>query len=76
MMQELREVHERLYSRQLMHGYWDNISEFTGSLPDARECTSASVIDSQVFIFGGFSREIYNDLRIFSLETKSWRYVN
>lgn len=47
-----------------------------GSMPDSREGTSACIIDNSLYLFGGFSRDIYNDMRVLDLNKLRWRLIS
>ena len=74
-MMELKTTTDLLLARRLLHGYWDCVTEAKGALPDSREGTAMAMVDSTIYVFGGFSREIYNDTRAFDVDTKTWRVV-
>ena len=63
---ELKELKEKLDKKELMYGMWDILND-QGSIPNSREGGSACVIDNDYYIFGGFSRDIFNDIRVLDL---------
>ena len=74
-MMELKFMTDMLLARKCLHGYWDCETNAKGSLPDTREGSTMAMIDNTIYVFGGFSREIYNDTRAFDVDTKTWRVV-
>lgn len=72
-MKELKGHNESLHNRSLMHGFWDTYSEFSGTQPDAREGATMNQLNGVLYIFGGFSRVMFNDLKILSLESLKWK---
>ena len=74
-MKEFWSLTEMLLDRSLLHGYWDSITNTSGSLPDSREGSAMTMIGKNIYLFGGFSREIYNDTRIYNQDTKSWKLI-
>lgn len=76
LMLELKTTTDLLLARRLLHGYWDSVTEAKGALPDSREGTAMAMVDQTIYVFGGFSREIYNDTRAYDVDTKTWRVIN
>ena len=58
-----------------MHGFWNSLSECKGVVPDTREGASMTKIKSNIYIFGGFSRVLFNDLKVLNLETLKWNSI-
>ncbi len=57
-----------------MYGMWSVLGQH-GSLPHSREGASASVIDNSFYVFGGFSRDLFGDLRCFDIHSGQWRII-
>ena len=76
LMLELKNTTDMLLARRLLHGYWDCVTDAKGALPDSREGSAMAMVDSTIYVFGGFSREIYNDTRAFDVDTKTWTVIN
>ena len=74
-MLELKTMSDKLVTRKLLHGYWDCITEAKGALPDSRESATMALVDETIYVFGGFSREIYNDTRAYDMSSRTWRPV-
>lgn len=74
-MKELQLVHNNLQNRKLMHGFWDNIFQCSGSLPETREGASTNLLNDRLFIFGGFSRILFNDLKAMNLSNNHWKQI-
>lgn len=54
-------------------GSWMAVST-TGSLPHSRCCHSATVVGTNIWIFGGRGeKKLFNDLHVLSTETKTWK---
>ena len=34
-----------------------------------------NLCNNEIYIFGGFSRDTYNDLKVFNLNTNHWREI-
>jgi N-acetylneuraminic acid mutarotase len=51
------------------------INESKGSLPEARKGATMNIINNQLYVFGGFSRDTFNDLKVFDLTTNKWNDV-
>ena len=75
LMLELKTMSDKLVARKLLHGYWDCITEAKGCLPDSRESSTMAMVDETIYVFGGFSREIYNDTRAYDMQHKTWRPI-
>ena len=76
LMMDLKTTTDILLARKLLHGYWDCITDAKGCLPDAREGTTMAMVGETVYVFGGFSRDIYNDTRMYNLDTKTWKGIH
>lgn len=68
-------MHDNLYNRRLMHGFWDNIFECQGNLPDAREGATISLLNEKIYVFGGFSRILFDDLKVLDLVSGIWKQI-
>jgi hypothetical protein len=42
-----------------------------GTVPDCRDETMMMAIDGRLFMFGGFGRDAFNDMRIYSYQGTS-----
>ena len=60
----------------MFHGYWDSIQDTKGGIPESRKGTTMNLVGNELYIFGGFSRGTYNDLKILNLNTNKWREVD
>lgn len=63
---------DQLSEKQIFHGYWDCLQETSGCLPEARKGTSINIIKNQLYVFGGFARNTFNDLKIFDMTMNRW----
>ena len=75
LMIELKTMTEGLLQRSIFHGYWDCITDDKGSIPDSREGSAMAMVDNTIYLFGGFSREIYNDTRYYEIDNNVWGTV-
>jgi N-acetylneuraminic acid mutarotase len=75
LMKELQTMEESLYNRSLLHGYWDTMFNTTGIHPDTREGCGMAIVRNNLYIFGGFARELYNDMRVLNLGTRYWSQI-
>ena len=76
LMKELKYNFDDLMSRTIYHGYWETINENKGCLPDARKGATMNMIGSNIYVFGGLSRETYNDIKIFEIDHRRWKGVS
>ena len=74
-MMELKRMTDMLLSRKMLVGYWDSIADTRGCLPDSREGSTVAMVGSTIYVFGGFSRDIYNDTRAYDQGTKTWKLI-
>lgn len=74
-MEELKECKEKLEKKEMIYGLW-NILQTNGSIPQSREGGTCGLVDSHLYVFGGFSRGIFNDVRVLDLNNMKWRLLN
>jgi len=74
-MEELKHKMDQLGDKRIFHGYWDCLNEVKGCLPESRKGSTMNMIDNQCYIFGGFSRDTYNDLKVFDVFMNKWNTV-
>ena len=75
LMKELRQLTQNLYNRRLLHGFWDALSNSTGNMPDAREGACMVAHNSNLYVFGGFSHSLFNDIKVFSMQENHWSHI-
>jgi hypothetical protein len=64
------DLHKSMNDGRIRHGIWQRkFNVVTGSEPDAVEGAQACTIGVNCFVFGGFSRTIFNQLRSFNTST-------
>jgi hypothetical protein len=63
LIDELKRCREALEQKKIIYGLWDIVSS-CGSTPDSREGATACVINNNLYLFGGFSRDLFNDIRV------------
>ena len=76
MIDELRKNLASLRNKRIYHGYWDTISETSGCLPESRKGATMNVMNNEIYVFGGFSRDTYNDLKVLNVNQSHWREVH
>lgn len=62
------DLKHKLDKKEILTGLW-NIVKTSGSIPDSREGTTVGMVDNKIYVFGGFSRDIYKDIKILDLNT-------
>jgi len=60
--------------KMLLTGLWGSVSAL-GSTPDSREGSAGCLVGDDFCMFGGFSREIFGDLRYFEAADQKWRLI-
>lgn len=50
----------------MLYGQW-SIQTHQGAIPDSREGATACMIDNYLYLFGGFSRDLFKDVRVFDV---------
>ena len=73
-IEELVKLRKSLDNRALMVGMWDNI-DTVGSTPDSREGASACLMGNKIFVFGGFSRLLFKDIRYIDTSDYRWKMI-
>jgi len=64
---------QRLESGQIISAFWEILST-VGQVPEAREEAQMVVIDGAAYMFGGFARQLNNDLKVIELDKGSWHW--
>lgn len=59
----------------LMTAIWES-SLTMGSTPHSREGSTACLINNNIYMFGGFARDIYNDFRILDRSENKWIMID
>ena len=75
LVEELKHKMEELGQKKIFHCYWDILNESKGCLPEARKGATMNMINNQLYVFGGFSRDTFNDLKVFDLTVCKWQDV-
>ena len=75
LVEELKLMMTLLRNKRIYHGYWDAINDVHGCLPESRKGASMNLVNNEIYVFGGFSRDTYNDLKCFNINTSKWREV-
>lgn len=61
--------------KAILSGGWKVIEGFSGSTPPSMEGTAICFTKNSLYLFGGFSRDVYDDMRICDFNTKKWTIV-
>jgi hypothetical protein len=61
--------------KKLIHGFW-NCLPAEGQLPNSREQSSAVQIKDGIYLFGGFARDVFSDIKFYSLTKQKWFIVD
>lgn len=48
----------------LIKGYWKPLDNFDGSAPGSQEGSALCFDNNKLYLFGGFSRDVYQDMRV------------
>ena len=76
---ELINEYEKLRNRQarkeIVQGFWKTLDSILGSAPSSKEGTTIIYDNSKLYLFGGFAREVYNDMKILDINKKKWHTV-
>lgn len=62
-----------LEQKKIPRGLWD-VKHTIGSLPDSREKCSMVGIGREVYIYGGYGRQLFEDLRILHCSGQYWQW--
>lgn len=54
---------EKLENKTMLKGLWDSSTQI-GSIPDSRESCCMVGIGKDIYMYGGYGRELFDDLRI------------
>lgn len=60
----------------MYHGYWDMLIEERGTLPEARKGATMNQVNGELYVYGGFSRDTYSDLKVFNVTALRWRDID
>ncbi len=74
LIEELRACKQKMDDKTMIYGLWSCI-DATGSQPDSREGATTCTINNSLYLFGGFSRDIFNDMRVLDLNVGRWRLI-
>lgn len=62
----LVQVHKSLLNKEINIAYWSGYT-LSGSIPHSREGHTSCLLGNQLYMFGGFSQDIFGDLRCIDL---------
>jgi len=74
LFEELKLSRDELKEKKMIYGLWQVMNQ-QGSLPHSREGGSASIIGSTLYLFGGFSRDVFGDFRTYDVYSGQWRIL-
>lgn len=74
LLDELKECKQALESKNMMYGLWSVMGQ-SGSIPHSREGGQAVILNNEFYLFGGFSRDLFGDFRVYDVGTKYWRIL-
>lgn len=46
-----------------------------GSIPHSREGGAACIVDNTLYVFGGFSRDLFGDMRAYDIHSGQWSII-
>eukprot|EP00347_Sterkiella_histriomuscorum_P001925 403370142 len=72
-LSEYRICTEKIASKQIQKGLWE-VRQCIGQLPDSRESISIVAIGKEVYLYGGYGRELFDDLRILECYGQQWKW--
>jgi len=75
LIEEMIRMRKALDRCEITTALWES-DKPSGIIPVARESGAACIIENDMYVFGGFSREVFNDLRILDLNNHQWRVVD
>ena len=65
----------RQQRKEIVQGYWRTLDSLLGSAPSSKEGTVIVYDNNKLYLFGGFAREVYNDMKILDINKKKWYTV-
>ena len=72
LIEEMIECRKDLEKNYIASGLWESV-QTVGAIPDSREGSTGIVLGTYLYLFGGFSRDLYQDLRKIDLTSgKRW----
>jgi len=74
LIEELRLCKEALESKKMVYGLW-SVNNQQGSIPHSREGAVACMIDHSFYLFGGFSRDLFGDFRVYDSNNCQWKLM-
>eukprot|EP00347_Sterkiella_histriomuscorum_P022130 403331578 len=74
LVEQLKTCRSSLEDQDMLYGQWSILTQ-QGSIPDSREGSTACMIDNNLYLFGGFSRDLFRDVRVFDIQTQRWRLI-
>jgi Kelch motif len=74
LIEELNHCKELLDNKRMIYGQW-SVFNHQGSLPHSREGASAAIVDNNFYIFGGFSRDLFGDFRVYDINQGHWKII-
>ena len=75
LVDEFRLTLTLLRNKRIYHGYWDAVGETIGCIPESRKGASMNLCKNEIYVFGGFSSDTFNDLKVFNMNQNRWRQI-
>ena len=63
LMQEYQEIRKLSNKNQILKGFWQTIDQFSGSQPSTWEGAKLLWEGGNLYLYGGFSRDAYGEMR-------------
>eukprot|EP00347_Sterkiella_histriomuscorum_P014797 403359488 len=73
--EELKYCREKVENREMIQGIWSTLPSFA-QCPESREGASLCQVDDKLYLYGGFSRELFGHMRTYDTQTGKWKLVD
>jgi hypothetical protein len=64
LLTEFLKLRTREHENQIKKGLWQIIENVSGSIPSSMEGATLCYCSNKLYLFGGFSRDVYDELKI------------
>lgn len=75
LLSQYDEIRNRINDKKIFKGFWKILDSITGSTPPTMEGATLCYSNNALYLFGGFSRDVYDEMRICDLNKKKWSIV-
>ncbi|CDW80498.1 kelch motif family protein [Stylonychia lemnae] len=75
LMDELRSCKDKLEKQEICQALWSILPHYA-QIPESREGVSIQIIRDNVYIYGGFSRELFGQIRIYDFCSGKWSIID